>query len=370
MDQSRLHQVTDKKYSKTTFVIMAIFISIIVAQNVFYTLLLDDNLSRELSSFWGIMLFASLAAASYGLGWYILSHFVRQTDTEAVDAKSRYFNSMYKAVRIIFYLTAVILAIIVFQMALILQYNIILSLAAMASSTILAATIMAVLSYRFLSWFRSKRDLSILLYGLAFAITAVGAGMMSLTNTVAFLIDGLPTREEPSGSVEDFTKAISKSSTRSELFQIALMPYRLAFGLYWIGTVLLLRHYSKSFGRLKFWTVVSLPLVNFIIGNIFFSSSHFANSFAFDVIVSLTTPTAAILYAVTFFTMARSMKRTGHNTLAAHYLIISGYGIILLLATASSSPHFVDYEQTPYPPFATASWSFLGFAAYLFSIGY
>jgi hypothetical protein len=147
---------------------------------------------------------------------------------------------MYEAVRIIFYLTAVVLAIIIFQMATTSHYNVLLSLAAMASSTILAAIIMAILSYRFLSWFISKHDFSILLYGLAFAITAIGAGMMGIANTVAFLIDGPPTREEPSSSVEGFTETTTKGSTRSELFQITLMPYRLAFGLYWIGTVLLL----------------------------------------------------------------------------------------------------------------------------------
>jgi len=44
---------------------------------------------------------------------------------------------------------------------------------------------------------------------------------------------------------------------------------RLAFVLYWIATALLLRDYGKKLGKLKFWTIISLPLIAFLAASIF-----------------------------------------------------------------------------------------------------
>ncbi len=372
MNKSSLGSVIDKKDNRKILIIMAILISVIVVNNVFYTILLDYELVNELSSSWGIMLFATLAAATYGIGWYILSEFVKRIDAE-IGGKSRYFNWMYNAVRILFYVSAATIALAIFQMALTSHYDVILSVVAMASGFTLEAIILAILGYRFFSWFRSKRDIALFFYGLALVTAALGAAMIGFANTVIFLT-GEPLQVAPSSSdpttVEESGKA--KNSAASELFQITLIPFRLAFGLYWIATVLLLHNYSKSFGRFKFWTIVSLPVLLFIAGSFFYSAGNYIHNLTFDVITSLTAPLVASLYAAMFLVIAKSIRqraRGGSGTLV-YYLTISGYGIMVLIATASSPVHFVDYEQTPYPPFAVAPWSFGGLAAYLFSIGF
>ncbi len=374
MDQPRLDSTATvgKQENKKIPVILAILISVIVVNNVFYMLLLDGNLVKDLSSFMGILIFASLASSTYGLGWYIVSHFIKRIDTE-VGGKSRYFNWIYRGVRIVFYLTAAAIAVAIFQMVLTSQYYVILSVVAMASGFALGAIILGMLGYRFLSWFRLKRDISIFLYGLALATAALGAAMIGFVNTALFLIDE-PLKIEPLSSnlSTEERPEMAKSSTSSELFQVTLLPFRLAFGLYWIATVLLLRNYSKSFGRFKFWTVVSLPLLYYTVGNIFYNGSVMP-SVAFDLVISLTVLIVSSLFASIFFLIARSIRRQkvgSRSSSVVHYLTISGYGTIVLTVTISSPVHFVDYEQTPYPPFADVPWSFVGFATYLFSIGF
>jgi hypothetical protein len=48
------------------------------------------------------------------------------------------------------------------------------------------------------------------------------------------------------------------------LYVATQFPLRIAFVLYWIATATLLRQYSKTIGRLRFWTLVSLPLATSI----------------------------------------------------------------------------------------------------------
>jgi hypothetical protein len=54
----------------------------------------------------------------------------------------------------------------------------------------------------------------------------------------------------------------------------------------------------------------------------------------------------------------------------SQYLIITGFGFLLALVASSPAVHVIDRIHTPFPPFATLTWAFLGFSAYLASIGF
>jgi hypothetical protein len=347
--------------------------SLFTIDNVLYTLLLDGELTSELSSSWGVLLFATLALAAYGVGWYILSQFVKRIDAEIVG-KSRHFNWMYNAVRIFFFINAGIIALAILQMIFTSQYYVILSVAAMASGFTLQAVILGILGYRFLSWFRANRDLTIFLHGVTFATAALGSALIGFANAAIFLtvepLQVAPISSSPA-TIEEIQKAQSFSS--SQLYQILLIPFRLAFGLYWMATVLLLRSYTKSFGRLKFWTLVSLPLILFIMASALFNGGYYEHNVVFDVFTSLTAPLEASLFAAIFLVLANSTRKGtvgwGNRPLV-FYLTVSGFGVMVLMATVSSPVHYIDFHQTPYPPFAVIPWSFGGFAAYMFSIGF
>jgi hypothetical protein len=45
------------------------------------------------------------------------------------------------------------------------------------------------------------------------------------------------------------------------------------------------------------------------------------------------------------------------------------FGTILFPVTNTPSNHILDWMHIPYPPFADVVWSFIGFAAYLYSFG-
>ena len=145
----------------------------------------------------------------------------------------------------------------------------------------------------------------------------------------------------------------------------------LSFSILWGATVLLLHHYSQKVGRIKYWIIVTLPLVYFL--------SQFPTLFlkVFDPIIkenpffygsllififTLSKPAGGILFGIAFWTISRNLPRT---IAVRDYLMISAIGFAFLFA----SDQAIVMIQLPYPPFGLAAVSFMGLSAYLIFVG-
>jgi hypothetical protein len=347
-----------------------ILIIAMTISNFLYYLLLDDVFKEQLSSPLGFVLFVMLAILSYGAGHYILIHTLSHTDRD-IGKKLSLFRLVYNAVRIAFYATAVIVTLIIVQIALTSQYYVSMSVAVMAISFLLGSGTYVLLSYRFFTWYRSMHDGTTLLYGLAFTTTLVGAGILAIVNLAAMLenpgqIESFPPVTDDDNDTPYYTER--KSPELFNLFQIVNTPIRMAFVLFWIATVLLLHNYSKTIGRVKFWLIISLPMASFLVG-IGFSLAMFGEGLLDALILPSAASAGGILFGIVFLTLSKSIRQIQHNTVA-HYLAIAGYGAVLAYASVTSSMHIIDRVHTPFPPFATVPWAFAGFATYLISSGF
>ncbi|MDP9288209.1 MAG: hypothetical protein M3P08_08440 [Thermoproteota archaeon] len=356
-------------------IVMSILIFTLIVDNLLYAFLFGGAQAKVLTSSFGISLFLIVVAVSYASALYLLSRFVSPMHRQIKTHSSR-FNWIYKTLLISQYVSAGIIAFMILQLILTSHYYVGLLIATIAISFTLAAIILGLLSYRFLSWYKSSnKNITVLLYGITFAVTAIGIGVIVAVNGSVILL------ENPSqiGGLQSVLKVYSSSSSSDTthspkaliLYQITYTPSRLGFVLYWIATVLLLREYSRKLGRLKFWTLISLPLVSFLAASIFVSPDY-KHSLLYDALLVLSALTAGgVLFGITFLIMARSMRRitstntaTHHNTLA-YYLTISAFGTVLITISLTSP---VIYA--PFPPFAAAAWSFLGLSSYLYSLGF
>jgi hypothetical protein len=347
-----------------------ILISAMTISNFLYYFLLDDIFTEQLSSPLGVVLFVMLAVLSYGAGHYILIHTLSQTDRD-IGNKSRFFRLVYNAVRIAFYATAVIVTLIIVQIALTSQYYVGMSVAVMAISFLLGSGTYVLLSYKFFMWYSSMHNGTTLLYGVAFAITLVGAGMLVIVNLAVTLenpgqIESFPPVTDDDNDTSYYTER--KSPELFNLFQIVNTPIRMAFVLFWIATVLLLHNYSKTIGRMKFWLIISLPMASFLLG-VGFSLAMFEEGLLDAIIFPSAASAGGVLFGIVFLTLSRSIRQIQQNTVA-HYLTIAGYGAVLAYASVTSSMHIIDRVHTPFPPFATVPWAFAGFATYLISSGF
>ncbi|HYZ51214.1 MAG TPA: hypothetical protein VE593_10030, partial [Nitrososphaeraceae archaeon] len=256
-----------------------------------------------------------------------------------------------------------LLVAVILQMIIISAYNIAIVAAAVTISYGLALVMTGLLALRFFSWFRSTRNAVVLAYTSAAAALSINAGF-----TLAYVIQTLqnvPAVVRPHiGHMSGFTTydAVLNSGY--------LITSIVSFLITWIATILLLHHHSKKLGVVKYWILVTIPLVYFLsqFQPIFldlFSAYRMSNPILFDVlyaiIFNLSKPVGGILFGIAFWIAARKID---HKAVKS-YLSISGYGLLLFFASNQATVLI----NSPYPPFGMAATSFVGLSSYLIFIG-
>ena len=155
------------------------------------------------------------------------------------------------------------------------------------------------------------------------------------------------------------------------LYNIYVISSIIAFILAWIATAIILRRDRKRTGNIKYWILVSLPLVYFLSQFISLLLNVFAplldqNPVFFGLLLSVLFPVSkaigGMLFGVGFWAMARTIHR---QNIVRDYLVITAIGFILLFV----SDQAVSLIVAPYPPFGLASVATMGLASYLILVG-
>jgi hypothetical protein len=378
------------QHSKKIVIAMLVLISSLIASNMIYAFLLADTLVGELSSNLGISLFVSLAVIPNVAGYYVLRRFIAPVHkahiaSNASSSSSSFFRLTYSLLRVAFFSNAMFLAIIIIEIVFSSKFHVGLSVFSIQVNTVLVIILSTFLSYKFLSWYKGNRELTVLLFGLTFATVAVTWAIDDGTQTAFFLLnDGLGRIEEPHVVPDEpeGSTNLQSSNQKSDpilhtFFLLRLIPGRIAFVLYWIGTALLLRRYSTRIGRLKFWIILSLPLVILFVASIFIFGGIVGTQLFRGVVTAISTVLGGVLFGVIFLTIARGLEQKkqqqyhrGSTRTISQYLTMSAFGIILYLVATTPPSHIIDWVHIPYPPFANVVWSFAAFAVYLYSFGF
>ena len=230
---------------------------------------------------------------------------------------------------------------------------------------------MALLTQRFFSWFRSNRNPVVLSYGIATALLVVN-------NVVAPILMGLTVLGNLPQHTGEIVRHLSESipfivpgsvtDLLNSVYDISLI---VSFTVTWGATVLLLRHYSQKLGKIKYWIIVSIPLVYFLgqfISLFFnlFTPLLQSNAIFYGVLLTLTftfsKPAGGILFGVAFWIVARSIR---HDSAVRDYMIIAALGLVLLF----TSNQVKVLLTGPYPPFGLVTISFMGLSAYMILVG-
>jgi hypothetical protein len=369
-----------------------------------------DVLEKQLVSMYGIILFIGLTAAIYIPALYLLLTFVNKTSKE-IRAKSTYFRITYKAVVISQFVIGGILLAIILEIVLTCKFSIGLLIASTSISFTLATIIMVMFSYRFFSWFRSstyqkrkgKKAYStlalLLFYGIAGLATAISIGAHDVAfNTImlnkSFNSSAPSTSNTKGEEIAPQTNIkFSEISTNSlgtftgSLYVLGLIILFPAFTLAWAGSAVLLQNYSQKFGQAKFWIIISLPLVLYIItviptvltpsAKITYYEEQFASS---RLINKLTVIAGSIFFGIAFLVIGRSIQKSkninntqnGNNDVnitssnsVKYYMFISAYGVMTFANLVAT---LVDHST--WPPFGLTASSFVSTASFLLSLGF
>jgi hypothetical protein len=372
-------------------VVTLVLISAIISDMMISTFY--GSLETQLAPALGIALFIGIVVAVYGIGQYFLLRFIKHVSI-SIRSKERQFDIMYKGMVVIQYVLSFIFLFLIAQILSTHQYYTTMIVSIITISFVPCIIIAGFLSYRFFLWYKlaenKRKSIVILLYHLAFSLVAIGAmarvifyngmllakpALVSSSSSSQLVVSGMTFSASP--ATTHLTEVMKVEI--STIFYSADIPVILSFMFLWIATAMLLNHYSQKFGRIRYWTMICLPLIPFLagmfptlLGQLPTSTGflEYKRSLLFYILIfKIAVVVGAILFSTAFFVMARNIRRKldQSTTIGAdvkNYLLFCSYGTVILAVSLSSSE-----IHTPYPPFGVVAFSFAALGVYMFTLG-
>jgi hypothetical protein len=296
-----------------------------------------------------------------------LLEYINQKSYEIIPKKKLHFEAWYKMTILVYCGLTVLIMIVILQMIIVSRYSVIFLIAASGISNGLSIILFGILAQKFFSWFESNRSYMILLYALSFTVIVINV-VFTLFYVTAMLLNQPAFARPHLGFVTPFlTSTLITGTLTIGYFVSSIM----SFALSWSATTLLLRHYSQKFRKIKYWSILCIPLVYFLIQfqPLFFNlfsglsqSEPVIFSIIYTLIFTMSKPVGGVLFGIAFWTIAR---RFSHIMAVRNYMIISAIGFVLLFV----SDQAVVLVSAPYPPFGLLTISFTGLSSYLILIG-
>ena len=321
------------------------FLIVIVAQIVDTVIgSLADVLKDFTVSVWGVTLFVGISVV-YGFGQYSILGMVKSKNKEK-PIRKKHFNVLEMVVTVAQYVLLATLVLVVLQVLFKSEYSTIILRVATVISYGLGAYLMGMLSYSLFGWFNENRSLVVLLYSLAAAVIVVY--VVAIT-----LIFDITLQEKPAVILPESETVFSFPGITESLL-IGLQTYCsiISFFLIWGGNILLLHQNIHRIGKVKFWLLMSTPL---IASSVVFLSVYqplAAGVVGEDPTMSLVVPllllvfsqlTALVLIGATFGSVANALR---HTPMIRDYLMITGYGFVLFFTATTTT-----IAGAGYPPF-------------------
>ena len=381
------------EYNSRKFLVV---ISIVVS-----FLMIDISLSNvsdiiSVSNSWGFAAFISIAIV-YAVGQYLILEFVKQK-SKRIRMKSPHFNKLGTIMTIIQYVLTAIIVFIILQIFVNSYYYTSMLTLGSSISYATASIIMVILALEFFSWYRSNKNFILLLYGVSSIITSISI-VSSLVFFSVILLDmpakiTSPVQSELTSEQEEVGHSEQEEVGHSEQEEVGHGPdirkfdqstilgkvqtvfvtsHIVSFLLLWGSSAMLLHTYSKKLGKVKFWTIITIPIASFL--SIFVIVTPFVLSISHDsrdmdtifiIIVdalgyTLPALVSSILFGLPFWMIARSLS---YSSTLKDYMIIAGSGFALFeLATTGS------VMLASYPPLGLASVLFVGLSSYPMLMG-
>jgi hypothetical protein len=343
---------------KLFIVMLVVIVVIIVDSEIGY---LADFIPEQISSDGGIAVFVAIAVI-VSITQYLILSYIRLSNKE-MKQRIPHLHTLHVGVFIAQYVLIGVIALVVLQILVVQQYHIIALYTTYAISYGLWMVILALLAISFFSWYRfSNKNAVVLIFTLSM-IAYVINGILGLVQYSDMLtqqktvITSADVAYFPEFAIESIGSQIGTAN------QVASSA---AYILTWIGTVKLLYPYIKKLGKIKFWIIMSIAMIYYLISFPLFVLGYFTLSENVDamtniLIFSMAAILSGIIFGAAFLSVAGTLQKD--SSLRKH-MIIAAYGFVLFYIAGSATA-----AQAAYPPFGIVSVSFTGLSCYLIYVG-
>ena len=347
-------------YKKLFTLMLVVIVTITIDSQIGY---IADFIPEQLSSSTGISIFIIIAAI-FVISQHLILAYIKQSNKENRDrAPHLHLHLLQAGVSISQYVLAALVVLVILQILIMREYNIITLYITYAISYGLWIVTLSLLVRAFFSWYRfSNKDVLVLILALSM-IAYVINGIIGL----AEYFDTLAQQKQIVTSTDvAYFPEFSIESVGSQIGIANHIASTAAYILTWIGTVKMLYPYVKKLGKSKFWIIMGVAMVYYLIEFPLFVLGYFTPSEDTDAMTNiLIFSTAALLsgiiFGAAFLSVARTLRKD--SSLRKH-MMIAAYGFVLFYIAGSAAA-----AQAAYPPYGIVSISFIGLSCYLIYVG-
>lgn len=343
--------------------VILVVISILILDSTIVKFVAFSNKELPTSSY--INIFVTFTVLFVGI-MIVLLGFVQSKDLHSGLKSGLTLKSSYLIIALSQFSLIAAMVIIILQMILLKSYSILSLLAVVYISHITAIFFLILLVVAFIDWMRTRRNKILSLYTVSFSLTALAIMISLLYATV------LPYQLS---NVIPYPIHLSMlnlpGSELANSFGITLdIISMLSFVSVWLASAILLSTYSRRMGRIKYWTIIAIPLIYFLFpfeGYLLdiFQSLSVSSPVLFGVVnvlaFSATKQIGALFFSLAFLAASSLVAKK----VTQKYLLISAIGIAILYA----SIEIESLLYTTYPPFGLVTISFMPMGAYMVFTG-
>lgn len=309
------------------------------------------------------MIYFVLLVIAYCIGQYLIIQFVTSKTIQIKWGLKSDIKLLLRLMTPLQFILAGILLSILLQIFIISAYNSLLLELSVLLSYGQSVCILAFLVYKFASWLKTNRSYSVILFLVAFISLATNSLF-----TLVYVADTLSVYStyitaNPGGYVP-FSNPKAFLSLGFHVTSIT------SYILMWIATAILLRNNTKRLGRTRFWTLITLPLLYFLIQfqptllQLLFPlrlNEPIVFSLIYTLFFSVSKHIGGILFGIAFWSIGTKLS----NYKLRDLMFLAAYGLILFFASNQA----VLLATASFPPFGIFTISFIGLASYLVLVG-
>ena len=265
-------------------------------------------------------------------------------------------------------LSLVVMVLIAFQMIFLQQYSADLLRFQTYLSHLSPLVFMVVLVSSFLNWLRVRKNALIILYTIS--LTIVCANLLVSLYYLDLNFAASPSSVVSPRSIVSYVANLGGTTLTQSLSSAFDILSLVAFLLMWIATVKLFGQFRYKMGTVKFYVLMSIPLVYYIFpfqgyyGDVFFPlliSSPVIFTIIYILLFSATKQVGAFFFGLTFW----SSSSLVHDELLRKSLLVSFIGMTIIFASIELTP----LQFRTYPPFGLVTEAYIPIGAYLLFLG-
>ena len=268
-----------------------------------------------------------------------------------------------------FILSVVIISAIILQIVFVEKYSIALLRVQTYVSHVVSIIFLSYLVFRFAIWLKaSSRDLIIFLYAVSCFLMA-----SNIAVTLWYLDSYLSSPLRPDRSWYPIVSIVINHRVSPSTEALSVLFYALSlssFLVMWIATSILLSQYRHRMGNLRYFLIMSVPVVYYIFpfqnyfGGIlipFVITSNIVFTILYIVIFSATKQVGALVFSLSFWTSSKLLK----DPQVRRAILMSSIGIAILFGSIQITP----LQYRIYPPYGIITEAFMPLGAYAFLAG-